>query len=238
MNNLLKGKLFNFLLIVPTVFLIAGCTKGTMPSDQNTIKKFQEKVDERVEKDGTDSSDPMALVKSVRSAIQGMGYNYDKTICYWMLNPQLAKDELTKDLYKQRMVVPIFHVDTKDLFAEKLISDETGKILDAARCQEKGVNEEKLEAVLNCKREGNIIKHADMAACLEARGREFDNEIHVSTDMYVYLFDMKVCNLIKTHSRYENNIEYIDIEIVDVDKLKEMHQGEIYLKEMRKKYSQ
>jgi hypothetical protein len=225
-----------FCIIVALVMMLGGSTKP-MPIEKNIFDEFAKQYSRDVRKADFTSAGTTVLIGLARETIEDMGFNFDRTLLFWLLRKDFVESEGGLPVYTNILVDPVAVAVAADLSGiGDLIAPETRQIFKISTEVPSGVDLSAIKMVKACPATGSLLNHDDLLQVLKENAVPFDAsqpDLAIA-DVFIGLDE---AGLIKIHRRWENDDQFSDIEIMDLAALNAVEEKLEYLNKMKVKFA-
>lgn len=224
-----------FCLIVALVMMLGGGTKP-MPIEKKIFDTFAKQYNRDVRKADYTSAGTTVLIGLAREIIEDMGYDFDRTLLFWLLRKDLVERQGGLAVYTNILVDPVAVAVAADLSGiGDLVAPETRQIFNVSAEVPSGVNLSSIKMVKACPATGNRLNHDDLLQILKENAVPFDAS---QPDLAIAnaFIGLDGAGLIKIHRRWENDDQFSDIEILDLAALNAVEEKLEYLDKMKVKF--
>jgi hypothetical protein len=225
-----------FCIIVALVMMLGGGTKP-MPIEKKIFDTFSKQYNRDVRKADFTSAGTTLLIGLAREITEDMGYDFDRTLLFWLLQKDLVESQGGLAVYTTILVGPVAVAVAADLSGiGDLVAPETRQIFKVSAEVPSGVDLSSIKMVKACPATGNLLKHDDLLQVLKDNAVPFDAsqpDLAIA-DAFIGLDGV---GLIKIHRRWENDDQFSDIEILDLAALNAVEEKLEYLNKMKVKFA-
>jgi hypothetical protein len=116
------------------------------------------------------------------------------------------------------------------------VAPETRQAFETVAALPPGVDLLSIEMIKACPSDGNLLKHDDLLRVLEAHAVPIDTG---QPDLAIAdaFFGLEQAGFIKVQRRWEKDVQFSDVEILDLAAMNDAEGKLLYLDEMKKKFS-
>ena len=225
------------LVIIVALVMLLGGSMQPMPIESKVFDAFAEQYNRDVRKADYASAGTTTLIGVAREVVEDMGFDYDRTLLFWLFKKDLVESKGGLPVYTNILVDPVAVAVSADLSGiGELIAPETHQIFKIAAEIPQGVDLSSIKSIKACPVTGNLLKHDDLLQVLKENAAPIDFS---QPDLAIAnaFFGLDRAGLIKIHRRWENEDQYSDIEILDLGGLNTVEKKLEYLDAMKKKYA-
>ncbi|MCB2166552.1 MAG: hypothetical protein KQI78_02750 [Deltaproteobacteria bacterium] len=221
------------IVVVAVVMMLSGDTPP-MPIESKVFNAFAEQYQREVQKADLAGAGTVALIDLARDVTEDMGFDYERTLLLWLLRKDRVESNGGMAVYTQILVDPVAVAVAADLSGiVDRITPETRKILTVAAAIPPGVNLLPIKMVKSCPATGNRLNHDDLLQVLRTHSVVFDAS---QPDLAIAdaFFGLERAGFIKIHRRWEKDVQFSDIEILDLAAMSAVQEKLEYLAKMEK----
>lgn len=225
------------LIIIVALVMLLGGSMQPMPIESKVFDAFAEQYNRDVRKADYASAGTTTLIGVAREVVEDMGFDYDRTLLFWLFKKDLVESKGGLPVYTNILVDPVAVAVSADLSGiGELIAPETHQIFKIAAELPQGVDLSSIKIIKACPATGNLLKHDDLLQVLKENAAPVDFS---QPDLAIAnaFFGLDRAGLIKIHRRWENEDQYSDIEILDLGGLNTVEEKLEYLAGMKKKFT-
>jgi len=233
-NKLVWGLAGAALIFVVAVVMLLGGDTPPMPIESKVFKAFAEQYQREVQEADLAGAGTVALIDLARDVTEDMGFDYERTLLLWLLRKDRVENNGGMAVYTQILVDPVAVAVAADLSGiVDRITPETRQILSVAAALPPGVNLLPIKMVKSCPATGNRLEHDDLLQVLRAHSVVFDAS---QPDLAIAdaFFGLERAGYIKIHRRWEKDVQFSDIEILDLAAMTAVEEKLEYLAKMEK----
>jgi hypothetical protein len=220
-------------VVVAVVMMLSGDTPP-MPIESKVFNAFAEQYQREVQKADLAGAGTVALIDLARDVTEDMGFDYERTLLLWLLRKDRVESNGGMAVYSQILVDPVAVAVAADLSGiVDRITPETRKILTVAAAIPPGANLLLIKMVKSCPATGNRLTHDDLLQVLRTHSVVFDAS---QPDLAIAdaFFGLERAGFIKIHRRWEKDVQFSDIEILDLAAMTAIEEKLEYLAKMEK----
>jgi hypothetical protein len=233
-NKMVWGLAGTALIVVIAVVMLLSGDTPPMPIESRVFNAFAEQYQREVEKADLAGAGTVALIDLARDVTEDMGFDYERTLLLWLLKKDRVESSGGMAVYTQILVDPVAVAVAADLSGiVDRITPETRQILSVAAALPPGVNLLPIKMVKSCPATGNRLEHDDLLQVLRAHSVVFDAS---QPDLAIAdaFFGLERAGYIKIHRRWEKDVQFSDIEILDLAAMTAVEEKLEYLAKMEK----
>jgi hypothetical protein len=237
-RNKLVWALAGIALIVLASFAMQlGRGTQPMPIEAQVISNFAKQYNREVRKADLGNAGAGLRIGLARQTVEDMGYNYDRTLLLWLFRKDLVESNGGMDVYTNIMVEPVKVAVAADLSEiRERIAPETHQIFGVAAEIPLGVDLRSIRMIKSCPATGDRLKHDDLLQVLQ------DNAIPIDAgapDLAIAnaFFGLERAGLLKIQRRWENDVQYSDIEVLDPEAMATIEGQLEYLQAVEEKFA-
>ncbi|MBC2737757.1 MAG: hypothetical protein HF981_25590 [Desulfobacteraceae bacterium] len=222
-----------FIVVAVVVMLLSGDTPP-MPIESRVFNAFAEQYQHEVQEADLAGAGTVVLIDLARDVIEDMGFDYERTLLLWLLKKDRVESNGGMAVYTQILVDPVAVAVAADLSGiVDRITPETRKILTVAASLPPGVTLLPIKMVKSCPATGNRLQHDDLLQVLRTHKVVFDAS---QPDLAIAdaFFGLERAGYIKIHRRWEKDVQFSDIEILDLAAMTAVEENLEYLAKMEK----
>ena len=222
-----------FSVVIALVFLLSGDTPP-MPIESRVFNAFAAQYQREIQEADLGGAGTVALIDLARDVTEDMGFDYERTLLLWLLKKDRVASNGGMAVYTQILVDPVAVAVAADLSGiVDRITPETRKILSVAASLPPGVTLLPIKMVKSCPATGNRLAHDDLLQVLRAHSVVFDAS---QPDLAIAdaFFGLERAGYIKIHRRWEKDVQFSDIEILDLAAMTAVEEELEYLSKMEK----
>ena len=234
-NKMVWGLAGAALIVVVAVVMMLGGDTPPMPIESKVFNAFAEQYQREVQKADLAGAGTVALIDLARDVTEDMGFDYERTLLLWLLRKDRVESNGAMAVYTQILVDPVAVAVAADLSGiVDRITPETRQILTVAAAIPPGVNLLPIKMVKSCPATGNRLNHDDLLQVLRTHSVVFDAR---QPDLAIAdaFFGLERAGFIKIHRRWEKDVQFSDIEILDLAAMTAVEEKLEYLDNMEKK---
>lgn len=221
-------------IIVALAMMLGGGTKP-MPIEKRVFDAFANQYNHDVRKAEFANAGTTKLIGLAREVTEDMGFDFDRTLLFWLLRKDLVESQGGMPVYTNILVEPVAVAVAADLSGiGDLIVPETRQIFKIAAEVPSSADLSAIKMVKACPVTGNLLKHDDLLQVLKENAVPFDAS---QPDLAIAdaFIGLEGAGLIKIHRRWENDDQFSDIEILDMGALNAVEEKLEYLNKMKVK---
>ena len=233
-NKMVWGLTGTALIVVIAVVMLLSGDTPPMPIESRVFNVFAEQYQREVEKADLVGAGTVALIDLARDVTEDMGFDYERTLLLWLLKKDRVESSGGMAVYTQILVDPVAVAVAADLSGiVDRITPETRQILSVAAALPPGVNLLPIKMAKSCPATGNRLEHDDLLQVLRAHSVVFDAS---QPDLAIAdaFFGLERAGYIKIHRRWEKDVQFSDIEILDLAAMTAVEEKLEYLAKMEK----
>lgn len=231
-GKLIGGALIGGVFLIAIVLLLGSASKP-MPIEREVFDKFAEQYYREIRKGDLAGAGTMLLVERAREVIDAMGYDFDRTLLYWLMNKGQVEAQGGFDIYRTMLVEPVAVAVSAGLSGiEEHVAPETQRVFETVATIPPGVDLEALRLIQACPSDGHRLKHDDLLTVLEKNGIPIDAGQPDLTIADVF-FDLERAGFVKIHRRWENDVQFSDIEVLAPEDMRRTEQQLTYLADIK-----
>jgi len=222
-----------FIAVVAVVMMMSGDTPP-MPIESKVFNAFAQQYQREVQEADLAVAGTVALIDLARDVTEDMGFDYERTLLLWLLRKDRVESKGGMDVYTQILVDPVAVAVAADLSGiVDRITPETRQILLTAASLPPGVTLLPIKMVKSCPATGNRLQHDDLLQVLRTHSVTFDAS---QPDLAIAdaFFGLERAGFIKIHRRWEKDVQFSDIEILDLAAMTAVEEKLEYLAKMEK----
>ena len=223
-------------IIVALVMMMGGSTKP-MPIESKVFDAFAKQYHREVRNADFTNAGTTVLIGVAREVVEDMGYDYDRTLLFWLFKKDLVESNGGMPIYTNILVDPVAVAVAADLSGiGELIAPETRQIFKISAALPLSVDLSSIKIIKACPVTGNLLKHDDLLRVLKENAASVDFS---QPDLAIAnaFFGLDRAGLIKIHRRWEKQDQFSDIEILDLGALNAVEEKLEYLAELEKKFT-
>jgi hypothetical protein len=219
--------------VVAVVMMLSGDTPP-MPIESKVFNAFAQQYQREVQEADLAGAGTVALIDLARDVTEDMGFDYERTLLLWLLRKDRVESKGGMDVYTRILVDPVAVAVAADLSGiVDRITPETRQILSTAAALPPGVTLLPIKMVKSCPATGNRLQHDDLLQVLRTHAVIFDAS---QPDLAIAdaFFGLERAGFIKIHRRWEKDVQFSDIEILDLAAMTAVEEKLEYLAKMEK----
>lgn len=223
-------------LVMVVMLMMSGASRP-MPVESRVIDKFAKQYYREIRKTDLGSAATSTLIGRAREVVEDMGFDFDRTLILWLLHKDLVERQGALEVYRTMLVEPVavaVAAGLSDIDAH--IAPETRQIFESVAAVPPGVDLLSIRMVRACPSDGYRLKHADLLQVLEEHAMAGNAG---SPDLAIAdaFFGLERAGFIKIHRRWENDRQFSDIEILDLEGMRRVEAQIDYLAAMKVKFA-
>lgn len=224
------------LIVLVALLLTLGGSSKPMPIESDAFNRLVKQYHREIRKTDMGGAGTMTLVALAREVVEDMGYDFDRTLIFWLLHKDLVETKGGMDVYAAILVEPAAVAVAADLSGiGELIAPETQQVFKKVADLPQGVDLLPIRMVKACPATGALLKQADMLKVMEDNGVAI-NAAQPDLAIADTFFGLERAGLIKIHRRWDDDVQYSDIEILDRDTMNTLEGKLVYMEAMRKEF--
>ncbi len=224
------------IIVLTVLVLTLGGSSKPMPIEADVFTPFMQQYNREIRNADLGSAGTMSLIALARDVVEDMGYDFDRTLLFWLLHKDLVETKGGMDVYAAILVEPAAVAVAADLSGiGELIAPETQQVFKKVTDLPQGVDLLPIRMVKACPATGALLKQADMLNVMEDNGVAI-NAAQPDLAIADTFFGLERAGLIKIHRRWDDDVQYSDIEILDRDTLNTLEGKLVYMEAMRKEF--
>ena len=223
-------------VVVIAAALMLGGSSRPMPVAPETFDKFAKRFYREIRPSDIAATDTRVLIDRAREVVEGMGFDFDRTLLLWLFRKELVESRGGSDIYRTILVEPVAVAVAAGLSGiEEQIAPETRRIFQTAAAIPPAVDLAAIRMIRGCPFDGHRLKHDDLLLVLQA------NDIPVDAgqpDLSIAdaFFGLEQAGFIHIHRRWENDVQFSDVEVLAPEAMRLVEEQLVYLAEMKKDY--
>jgi hypothetical protein len=235
-NKVVWGLGAAFLCGMIALVVLLGGSPRPMPIESRVFDKFAKQYYREIHKTDLASVSTSVLMQRAQEVLDDMGFDFDRTLLLWLFHKDRVESNGGADVYRTILVEPVAVGVAAGLSGiDSLIAPETKKIFETVATIPAGVDLKSIRMVKACPAEGDLLRHDDLLQVLK------DNSvvIEASPDLAIAdaFFGLEQAGFVKIQRRWENDVQFSDLEILDMDAMNAAEAKLRYLDEMKKRFS-
>jgi hypothetical protein len=219
------------------LFVMLGGTPEPMPIERAVFDRFAKQYYREIRKSDLANLSANVLIQRAREVVEDMGYDFDRTLLFWMFHQDRVESEGGRNIYNTILVDPVAVAVAAGLSGiDDTITPETRKVFETAAGIPPGVDLISIRMLKSCPSEGSLFKHDDLLQVLADNGMTTDSG---APDLAIAdaFFGLERAGFIKIQRRWENDVQFSDIELLEPEAMQRVEDNLQYLDEMKKKFS-
>lgn len=224
--------------LVIVVMVMMGGASRPMPVESRVIDTFTKQYYREIRKTDLGSAATSVLIGRAREVVEDMGFDFDRTLLFWLLHKDLVERRGALEVYRTMLVEPVAVAVAAGLSGiDAHIAPETRQIFESVAAVPPGVDLLTIRMVRACPSDGYRLKHADLLQVLEEHavaGNAGSPDLAIA-DAF---FGLERAGFIKIHRRWENDDQYSDIEILDLEGMRGVEEQLDYLAALKVKFAE
>ena len=221
--------------IIALVIMLGGSPRP-MPIESRVFDRFAKQYYREIRQTDLASVSTAALVGRAQEVLEDMGFDFDRTLLLWLFHKDLVESQGGTGIYRTILVEPVAVGVAAGLSGiDTLIKPETKQIFETVATMPPGVDLKAIQMVKACPAEGVRLRHDDLLPVLKENGVA----IETSPDLAIAdaFFGLEQAGFVKIHRRWDNEVQFSDLEILDMDAMNAAEEKLRYLEAMKKKYN-
>ena len=222
-----------FIAVVAVGMMLSGDTPP-MPIESKVFDAFAEQYNREVQEADLAGAGTVALIELARDVTEDMGFDYERTLLLWLLRKDRVESNGGMAVYTQILVDPVAVAVAASLSGiVDQVTPETRQILSTAAAIPSGVNLLPIKMVKSCPVTGNRLTHDDLLQVLKTHSVAIDAS---QPDLAIAdaFFGLERAGFLKIHRRWEKDVQFSDIEILDLAAMTAVEEKLEYLDKMEK----
>ena len=214
-----------------------GGTPEPMPIERSVFDRFAKQYYREIRKSDLANLSANVLIQRAREVVEDMGYDFDRTLLFWMFHQDRVESEGGRNIYNTILVDPVAVAVAAGLSGiDETITPETRQVFETAAGIPPGVDLISIRMLKSCPSEGSLFKHDDLLQVLADNGMTTDSG---APDLAIAdaFFGLERAGFIKIQRRWENDVQFSDIELLEPEAMQRVEDNLQYLDEMKKKFS-
>ena len=220
--------------ILALVIMLGGSPRP-MPIESRVFDRFAKQYYREIRQTDLASASTGALVGRAQEVLEDMGFDFDRTLLFWLFHKDRVASQGGTGIYRTILVEPVAVGVAAGLSGiETLITPETKRIFETVAMIPPGVDLKAIQMVKACPAEGVLLRQDDLLPVLKENGLA----IEASPDLVIAdaFFGLEQAGFVKIHRRWDNEVQFSDLEILDMDAMNAAEENLRYLEAMKKKY--
>ena len=220
------------LCLMIAIVMLGGGSKP-MPIQKKVFDRFAKQYYRDIRKTDLASAGTSVLVKRAREVVEDMGFDFDRTLLLWLTHKDRVESQGGLDIYRSILVEPVAVAVAADLSdIERQIAPQTRRVFEAAASIPPGVELVSIRMIRECPSDGSRLKHDDLLQVLKDHGEPID-EGQPDLSIADAFFGLERAGFVKIHRRWENDVQYSDIEVVAPEAMRQVEAQLAYMVEIR-----
>ena len=222
---------------IALVIVLSGGSRA-MPIEKAVFNQFTQQYYREIQKADLANIGTNVLIERAREVLDDMGYDFDRTILFWLFHKDQVESEGGLDVYSTILVEPVAVAVAAGLSSiDAYIAPETRQIFETAATIPSGVDLASIRMIKACPAEGTLLKHDDLLQVLKDNGVALDSS---QPDLAIAdaFFGLERAGFIKIQRRWEKDVQFSDIEILDLEEMNAVEAKLRYLGEMKSRFSE
>ena len=224
------------LIVLAALAMKLGGGTQPMPIEPKVISNFTKQYHRDIRQADLANAGTGVLIGQARQTVEDMGYDFDRTLLLWLFRKDLVEIEGGMNVYSNILVEPVKVAVAADLSGiRERIAPETHHIIGLAAEIPLGVDLLSIGMIKACPTTGDRLKHDDLLQVLKDNAMPVDPG---APDLAIAnaFFGLERAGLLKIHRRWEKDVQYSDIEILDREAMAAVEGKLEYLDAMKAKF--
>ena len=222
--------------IIALVIMLGGSPRP-MPIESRVFDRFAKQYYREVRQTDLASLGTSVLVGRAKEVLDDMGFDFDRTLLLWLFHKDRVERQGGGDIYRTILVEPVAVGVAAGLSGiDTLIAPETKRIFETVATMPPGVDLKAIQMVKACPSEGGLLRHDDLLRVLQ----ENAVAIETSPDLAIAdaFFGLEQAGFVKIQRRWENDVQFCDLELLDMDAMTAVEAKLRYLDEIKRQFSE
>ena len=222
--------------IIALVVMLGGSPRS-MPIESRVFDRFAQQYYREVRQTDLASLSTSVLVGRAKEVIDDMGFDFDRTLLLWLFHKDRVESQGGGDIYRTILVEPVAVSVAAGLSGiDTLIAPETKRIFQTVATMPPGVDLKAIQMVKACPSEGDRLRHDDLLRVLQ----ENAVAIETSPDLAIAdaFFGLEQAGFVKIQRRWENDVQFCDLELLDMEAMTAVEAKLRYLDEIKGQFSE
>jgi hypothetical protein len=204
-----------------------------MPIEKDVAQKFAKQYYREIRQTDLAAAGTKVLVERAREVVEDMGYDFDRTLVYWLSHKDRVESRGALDVYRTILVEPVAVAVSAGLSGiDAQIAPETKRVFETAAAVPPGVDLDAIRMIRECPSDGRLLKHDALLQVLKDNGRPIDAAQPDLTIADVF-FGLERAGFIKIHRRWEKDVQFSDIEVLAPDAMRRVEEQLAYLAQIK-----
>jgi len=221
-------------VILALVVTFSGRPKP-MPIESRVFDKFAKQYYQEINSTDLSSVSTSVLIQRAQDVLDDMGFDFNRTLLLWLLNKDRVESQGGAEIYRAMLVEPVAVALAAGLSGiDTLIAPETKQVFESVSKIPPGVDLKAIQMVQSCPSEGNLLRHDDLLQVLK------DNAVAIETSPDLAIadtfFGLEQAGFVKIQRRWENDVQFADLEMLDRDAMNAVEAKLRYLDELKKQF--
>ena len=220
--------------IITFVIMLGGGPRP-MPIESRVFDKFAKQYYRELHQSDLSSASTSVLIRRAQEVLDDMGFDFDQTLLLWLFHKDLVESQGGAGIYKTILVEPVAVAIAAGLSGiDTLIAPETKRAFETVATIPPGVELKAIQMVKACPSEGDLLRHDDLLRVL----KENAVPIETSPDLAIAdaFFGLEQAGFVKIQRRWENDVQFCDLAIRDMDAMNAVEAKLRYLDQMKKQF--
>ena len=219
--------------IAMAVVLLLGGGSKPMPIREKVFDRFAKQYYRELHKTDLASAGTSVLVEQAREVVEDMGFDFDRTLLLWLTHKDRVERQGGLDVYRAILVEPVAVAVAAGLSdIDRQIAPQTRRVFETAASIPPGVALLPIRMIRECPTEGDRLRHDDLLQVLKDHAVPID-EGQPDLSIADAFFGLERAGFVKIHRRWENDVQFADIEVVAPEAMRHVEQQLAYMAEVR-----
>ena len=222
--------------IIALVMMLGGSPRP-MPIESRVFDRFAKQYYREVRQSDLASLSTSVLVGRAKEVLDDMGFDFDRTLLLWLFHKDQVERQGGEGIYRTILVEPVAVGVAAGLSGiDTLIAPETKRIFETVATMPPGVDLKAIQMVKACSSEGDLLRHDDLLRVLQ----ENAVAIETSPDLAIAdaFFGLEQAGFVKVQRRWENDVQFCDLELLDMGAMTAVEAKLRYLDEIKRQFSE
>jgi hypothetical protein len=222
--------------IIALVIMLGGSPRP-MPIESRVFDRFAKQYYREVRQTDLASLGTSVLVGRAKEVLDDMGFDFDRTLLLWLFHKDRVERQGGGGIYRTILVEPVAVGVAAGLSGiDTLIAPETKRIFEMVATMPPGVDLKAIQMVKACPSEGDLLRHDDLLRVLQ----ENAVPIETSPDLAIAdaFFGLEQAGFVKIQRRWENDVQFCDLELLDMDAMTAVEAKLRHLDEIKRQFSE
>jgi hypothetical protein len=206
-----------------------------MPIESRDFEQFAKQYYREIHQSDLSHVSTSVLIQRAHDVLDDMGFDFNRTLLLWLLNKDQVESKGGAAIYRTILVEPVAVALAAGLSGiDTLIAPETRQVFETVATIPPGVDLKTIQMVKACPSESNLLRHDDLLQVLK------DNSVVIETSPDLAIadtfFGLEQAGFVKIQRRWENDVQFADLEMLDRDAMNAVEAKLQHLDELKKQF--